>query len=144
MKKKLGIILVALLVVALPASASPSGDRTRTGKYNALVGRIDESGPSAEGSFSNAVTFTLREGERYISVAIEDRTGLPVRAVVVQKRVGSNGPSYVVEQEICGRTKAPIRIRAGLDVSVLVQEGPCADGSLGGATFGIVRATFSR
>lgn len=141
--------LVALTAVALLtglpiASATANAERTKSGQYHVVVGSINESDPSAEGEFSNAVTFTPRAQETFVVVSIEDRSGLPTRALVVQERQSEHGPRYVLKKEICGSTDEPIAIRSQLEVTVLVQDGPCADGTTAVATFGTVTATFTR
>ena len=140
--KKTGLILIGLLVLSLSASSMAATGRTKSGSYNTVSGELNDN-PSAQGEFSNGVSFTPRRGEQFLSVRIDDRSGLPVRAIVVQSKEGPNGPYNVLNEEICGRTKSPIRISAGLDVEVLVQDGLCSDGTTGAATFGKVTATFN-
>ena len=141
---KVVIGVVGVLLLALPASGSPASERTKSGEYHAVAGDLNESDPSLQGDFSNAVSFAPRRGERFVEVAIEDRSGMPTRAIVVQEKDTEMGPRRVLEKEICGQTKSPIRIRTNLDVTVAVQDGPCADGTNAAATTGTVKATFSR
>ncbi|HVF52352.1 MAG TPA: hypothetical protein VNC78_01970 [Actinomycetota bacterium] len=49
----------------------------------------------------------------------------------------------MLKEDICGGTNRPIAIRSDLKVEVLVQEGPCADGTNAAATSGTVEATFT-
>ena len=140
--KKISVILIGLLVLSLSASSLAATGRTKSGSYNTVSGELTDGDPSAQGEFSNGVSFTPKKGEEFLSVKIDDRSGLPVRAIVVQSKESPNGPYKVLEEEICGRTKSPIRIKPGLDVEVLVQDGLCSDGTTGAATFGTVTATF--
>jgi hypothetical protein len=135
---------VGMLLLAVPASGSPVSERTKTGEYHVVAGDLDESDPSLQGEFSNAVSFTPRRNEHFVEVAIDDRSGLSTRAIVVQEKDTDMGPRTVLKKEICGRSKSPIRIRTNLDVTVAVQDGPCADGTNAAATTGTVKATFSR
>ena len=145
MPRKLTVLIVGALLVALPAaSATPPAERTKSGQYHVIAGNVTDPDPSVQGEFSNAVTFTPRDGERFVQVAIEDRTGLPTRALVVQEKEARSGTYYVTEQEICGSSSAPIEIKSHLKVRVLVQDGPCEDDTPAAATTGTVKVTFSR
>ena len=141
---KVVIGVVGMVLLAVPASGSPASERTKSGEYHVVAGELNESDPSLQGEFSNAVNFTPRRGERFVEVDIDDRSGMPTRAIVVQQKDTDTGPRRVLEEEICGKTKSPIRIRTNLDVTVAVQDGPCADGTNAAATTGTVKATFSR
>lgn len=142
---KLTALTVGLLSAALPmASAASQAERTRSGEYRVIAGGLNENDPSVQGEFTNVVTFAPRAREHFVTISIEDKAGLPTRALVVQERRSAAGPSYVLEQEICGHTDQPIAIRTDRDVKVLVQDGPCEDGTRAAATFGTVKATFTR
>lgn len=143
--RRLAAMTAVALLAAVPiASATPDAERTKSGQYHVVAGSFNESDPSAEGEFSNAVTFAPRAQERFVMVSIEDRSGFPTRALVVQERQSAYGPRYVLKKEICGSTDEPIAIRSQLEVTVLVQDGPCADGTTALATFGTVTATFTK
>ena len=125
--------------------AQATDGRTESGEYNTVVLKVDDSEPSANGHFSNGVTFTPLKEERHISISIVDKSGLPTRAIVVQEKKGTNGrPGYLLKEEVCGETKTPIRIIQGVGVTITAQEGTCADGTAAAATFGTMTVTFSR
>jgi hypothetical protein len=140
--KKLIALALCLAVVAIPGVSNAGKSRTESGEYNTIVVNPDEESPSAEGSYSNGVTFTPRKGERLIEVVVEDELGLPTRALVGQDLDGDGVTD--VAHEICGATEAPIKFRKMIDVTVSAQEGPCDDGTNAMATFGTVTATFTR
>ena len=142
MNKKICVVLTGLLVLSLSANSLAGTSRTKSGSYNTVAGGINDNDPSVEGEFSNSVTFTPRPRERFVSLRIDDKSGLPARALVVQSKSGPNGSYYVLEEEICGETESPIKIHKGLDVTVAVQDGLCSNGTTGAATFGTVTATF--
>lgn len=143
MKKRYLASIVGMVALSLSASAvAGTTTRTASGSYNTMQGEAND-GPGVEGSFSNGVSFVPKAGEQAVSVTIKDRSGLPTRALVVQER-GRWGSNYLLKREICGRTKAPIRFKPGIEVRVIVQDGPCADGTMATATFGTVKATFTR
>lgn len=142
MTRKLFALMLMAAVVGLPAVSEAKKARTDTGEYNTVVAETDPDGPSSRGQFRNGVDFTPRRGERFISVVLADRSGYPVRATVGQDLDGDGVQD--VTQEICGQTTAPIKFRPGTDVTVLAQDGPCEDGTMGVTTFGTITATFTR
>jgi hypothetical protein len=142
MIKRLLALTVALAVVALPAASQAKRSRTDSGEYNAVVANTDPAGPSAQGHITNGVAFTPRAGERFVSIVVQDESGLPAPAVVGQDLDGDGVDD--VTQDICGQSASPIAFKRGIDVVVWAQEGPCEDGTMGAATFGTVTATFTR
>jgi hypothetical protein len=77
-----------------------------------------------------------------VSVTLEDKSGLPAMAVLQQDFDGDNQPDFSIE--VCGATDQPVKFRAGVDVQVWAQEGPCEDGTNAMSTVGTVSATFTR
>lgn len=144
MTKKTGAVIISALVLALPAASQAGKARTDSGEYNSVVVNLDDTEPSANGHFTNGVTFTPLKKERFISIEVADKSGLPTRAIVIQETETDGQPNYLLKEEICGQTEAPIEITRGVDVTVLTQEGPCADDTPAMATFGTVTATFTR
>lgn len=142
MFKRCVVASLALAAFLVPAVSQAGKARTETGEYNTFTVDTDQTGPSASGRISNGVSFTPRRGERYVSVVIEDKTGVPVRAFVEQD-VDDDGQADL-SVEFCGATSEPIRFQKGAPVEVWAQEGPCADNSGGASTFGTVTATFTR
>jgi hypothetical protein len=144
MTRKIALLTLALMLLgaAVPALAKSVKQRTATGEYNTLTVDTDDPGSVTAGRFSNVVSFTPREGERFVSVSIVDKSGLPARAVVGQDLDGDGNED--VSAEICGATTAPIALKKNATVLVSAQEGPCEDGTNAMATFGTVTATFTR
>jgi hypothetical protein len=144
MTRKIAVGTLALMLVgaALPAFARSTKAREASGEYNAVTVDTDNPGSIAAGRVSNGVTFKVRKGERFVSVAIADKSEMPTRAVVGQDLDGDGLED--VSQEICGASTAPIALKKGADVTVWTQEGPCEDGTNATATFGTVTATFTR
>ena len=142
MTKKIGVLGLAL-VLALPvASSAAKGSRTATGEYNTIGIDTDDPPTSGEAQLTNGVVFKPRKGERFVSVTLEDQSGLPARAVVGQDLDGDGVRDSATE--ICGATTSPIKFRKGIDVMVVAQEGPCSDNTVAMATFGTVTATFTK
>jgi hypothetical protein len=144
MTRKLAIFTVALALLGgtLPAMARSNKPRTVTGEYNSVKVDTNNPGPAAKGRISNGVTFTPRNGERFVSVTITDKSGLPADAFVGQDLDGDGLED--VSQHICGATTSPIALKKGADVMIYTQEGPCEDGTNAMATFGTISATFTR
>lgn len=142
MGKKLIGLGVALLLVAVPTAANAAKSRTASGEYNTVVVNPDTNGPSASGHITNGVQFSPRKGERFVSIVIEDESGLPARAIVGQDFDGDGIAD--TSREICGATTAPLKFRPGYDLVVWAQDGPCEDGTGAVTTFGSVTATFTR
>jgi hypothetical protein len=142
MIKKTTLVCVACLVAALPGVSQAGKARTESAEYNTLVVNPDEGSPSASGQISNGVTFQPKKGERFITVVVEDASGLPTRAVVGQDYDGDGLNES--ETEVCGASSKPIRFKPGVEIHVSAQDLPCEDGSPAFATFGTITATFTR
>ena len=138
--KRLTLATLALCLMAIPAQAG--GGRTESGEYNTVVVEPQNGSPSAQGHITNGVTFTPRKGERFVSVVVEDQSGLPARAVIGQDLDGDGVTEWT--DELCGATESPVRFRKGFDVIVAAQEGPCDDNTVAMATFGTITATFTK
>lgn len=142
-KLHLTALVLALCVSAVPALAGGAKSRTVSGEYNTVtVSDADPSGPIVAGRIANGVTFETKPGERYVEISIEDKSGLPARAIVGQDVDGDDTED--IKEEICGATTAPIKLRKNAVVMVWTQEGACADGTNAAATFGTITATFTR
>jgi hypothetical protein len=144
MSKRSLAVLADTVVLALPIASQAGRARTDSGEYNTVTVNLDETEPAANGHFTNGVTFMPLPKERFISVVVEDRSGLPTRALVIQETETDGEPNYLLKEEICGQSVGPIEITRGVDVTVLTQEGFCEDGTQAVATFGTVTATFTR
>lgn len=131
-----------LCLAAAPAIGSETSGRKVTGEYNTLILNVSEEPPGANGHLSNGVQFKARRGETAVSFSIEDRSGLPARALV-GRDIDGNGV-VDAEHEFCGETTEPIEL-AGRDTLVVwVQEGPCADDKPAASTLGTITAVFTR
>lgn len=144
MTRKIALFALALMLLgaAVPALAKSAKERTTTGEYNTATVDTDDPSSITAGRFSNVVSFTPRKDERFVSVSLTDKSGLPARAVVGQD-VDGDGTEDVTA-EICGATTAPIALKKNATVLVSAQEGPCEDGTNAMATFGTVTATFTK
>ena len=141
--RKLATAGLALCHAASPAIGSENAERTVSGDYNTLaVNLSDEQPPAASGQISNGVQFKVRKGERTVSFVIEDKSGLPARALVGRDLDG-NG-IVDAEHEFCGETTEPIALESRDTLVVWVQEGPCEGGEPAIGTFGTITATFAR
>ena len=140
MKRFISLSLVLGLVL-VPGISQAKKSRTDTGEYNTIIIRPGDS-PNVSGQYSNGVVFTPRRGERFVEIVLEDRLGMPARAIVSQDYDGDGQDEFA--HEICGATDRPLKFRMGVDIKVAAQEGPCTDGTNAMATFGTVTATFSR
>jgi hypothetical protein len=141
MKKLLAATLLLGLVIT-PAVSQAKKSRTDSGEYNTLIISPDTEEPSASGEFHNGVVFTPRRGERFIGIVLEDKMGMTARAVLTQDFDGDGQDDFA--REICGATASPIKFRPGIDIEVSAQDGPCTDGTNALATFGTIKATFTR
>ena len=145
MKRMLGSISLAICLLAGVASAGSSG-RTVERTYQPVY--VEPGVPAGSITHSNGVTFRTRANEHFVSVAIEDESGLPVPARITQGENEHPDHEYDVDEEFCGSTPQPVAIRAREPVTVWMSHGTC-DGatnpqSAGGWTTGTVTATFSR
>ena len=142
MKRLLGSISLATCLLTGVASAGSSG-RTVERTYQPVYVE-----PAGGVTHSNGVTFRTKANERFVSITIEDDSGLPIPARVTQGENEHPDHEYEVDEEFCGSTPEPVAIRAGEAVTVWMSHGTC-DGlsnpqSAGGWTTGTVTATFSR
>ena len=85
--------------------------------------------------------FETERYERDVSVAITDRTGQAVAAVVRQD--ADEDGTWELDEAICGATEKPLAIGGGAPVVVKVQPGPCAGGTPAAMTSGSIAVTFT-
>ncbi len=87
-------------------------------------------------------TFPTASGESYVSISIEDASGMDVAAAVGQDPEGDN--QVTVIQDFCTSAE-DVPITPGLEIIVFVYAGPCTSPSPAPAfaTQGKVVATFS-
>jgi hypothetical protein len=96
-----------------------------------------------------AYEFTLRRGERFVSVEVFDESEGPVAGAVVQwvTDYESNGASIghaETFEQFCGKTKDPVRVIQKLPVEILLQKGTCQDGTPSVPTNGEIHMEFLR
>ncbi|HYO61770.1 MAG TPA: hypothetical protein VEU29_07715, partial [Actinomycetota bacterium] len=98
---------------------------------------------SSDSETIGGATLSSSCGHSRVELMLEDATGLPVRAIVMQDRdyLGPEGPELV--GQVCGATTNPLGFTPGSQILVYVLEGPCADGTPAAATTGTVTATFT-
>ena len=150
-----GIVLCALLVVIVP-SAEAERPRREQMRYSATDDNTYVvAGPLLVGQGAQAASyrFTLRGGERWVSVHLVDDSEEPVGGVIrqyVKTGDGGVGPvSYesrraVTDIEFCGRTDGPQKVRRNLEITIVVFEGLCADGTPSLPTNGDIVVDFFR
>lgn len=141
MNRLLSAIAIAALATALlpaPGAAEAPETRVQTLEYvggGVAIGR-QRSTAVRVGDTVGAVEF--RGGpERFVTLVIVDRHGLPVTGSVVQ-------PGDDEETLICGATDKPLKVRPYENVTVFLMNGVCGDTGASVATSGTVTATFSR
>jgi hypothetical protein len=133
------LILGVLLGAMLPAQAGKKKTRTATADYFAPA--YLSWNPTGEHNIGG-VNFPTGSGERYVSIEIEDTTGMDVSAAVGQD---PEGDGTVTTTPFCTSTAEPVPIDPGLEVTVFVFVGPCTDPAGPAlATQGTVTATFSK
>lgn len=135
------VVGAAALLAIFPAApgslaAADGGSRTHVAEY---VGGGVTAGPGQSVTLratDNVGAVVFQGGpERYVSIEIADRHGLPVAGIVEQPE---RDQAYV-----CGATERPLRVKPYEKVTVFLMNGACGNGvSL--ATAGTVTATFTR
>lgn len=88
-------------------------------------------------------TLSTTCGHSHVALSLQDASGLPVRAMVMQDRDYMGPAGAEIVGGVCGETKEPLEFTPGAQILVYVLEGPCADGTPAAATTGTVTATFS-
>ena len=151
MKKALITILALGLVATAmsPAMAkkhkpkvvtrTATADYTTPGGVAGVVSGTD----NTAGENAGGVSFTTTSTEKYVVLSVADASGQPVAGTIGQDTTGDGLSDMSVD--FCGKTAAPVVITPGTDVTVFINEGPCADGpgGVGFATTGTVTAVFS-
>lgn len=117
--------------------------RTASAQYSAAQGALARSGSvSCDGDAQPCFEFAAEDGERYITVSIEDAADASVLAWI-QQDVDGDGTSDGEWKKICNSTTAPLRIAPGAVVRVMLDAGRCPDGSDSAPTQGSISVTFS-
>lgn len=125
-----------------PTPADPI-QRTASAQYSAAQGAIARTGTvSCDDDNQPCFKFPAQDGERYITVSINDAAGESVLAWI-QQDIDGDGASDGEWTKICNSTAAPIRIAPGAVVKVMLDAGSCPDGSDSAPTQGSITVTFS-
>jgi hypothetical protein len=134
-RRAIGTALVLSLAAAAfgahAAAAPRQTKRTVSAPYQLLEGEIGMGQPGPIVS-----TVTLPGGpENYVTVQLNDESGQPVLAEIVQQDVLT---------AFCGTTDGRVRIEPSFDVTIRIREGRCFGGGPGVATNGTIEATFEK
>jgi hypothetical protein len=149
MRKATVVLLMIAVVVGSLVAPADARKKKKTRKAVATyaspaIGNADLTGTC----LGECPTFGVATTERYLTLKIEDDSGLPVSATIGQD---SNPDDNFTDRigEVCGETEQPIPVMPGAQVivwvwatprlGVIAGGGPC----LGAATSGTITATFS-
>lgn len=154
MKNRIAVaVSLALLLGAVASPTALAGKkgkknkkvtREATGEYAVSLGTTHAPSPFWIGSPIGNVTsvqFPVGVGERYVTVEIEDASGLPAGGTITADTDGDPTIQEVVAN-FCGKTEEPVKIPSG-PIQVAVKSGVCEDGTTVLATSGTVAVTFS-
>ena len=153
--KKVSLMLAGALLVAVPG-AGAGEPREAQLAYKVTDDNRSVGGPEPVqvANFrylEQTYEFSLRKGERFVTVDLVDDSEKPVAGVVSQwvedSRTGQDG-NYastghaVTYVRFCGETAEPVKLKKKLDVVVMVNSGTCADGTPSAPTNGDIVANF--
>ena len=141
MKRLIAVSAVALLVAAAPALGA-GGAREVTEDYRMSNGAFVDHGEAHWTLGSAYAPFRAERGERWVTLAINDATGQPVRGHVHVDRDRDGKLDHQVD--FCGKTAKPIAVQPGALVEVGVIMGLCDESTTSIVTEGTITATFSR
>ena len=142
-------LLVATIVAGLVCGAVATAEAGKK-KAPKKVTRVAEASYIAParlwwaptGDNIGGAKFPTGAGESYVSVTIEDDSGMDVSAALGQDPEGDN---TVATTDFCTATEEPVAIDPGLELTVFVYAGPCTSPQPAPAfaTQGKIVATFS-
>ncbi len=140
--KTIALSLALILGASVAANAAAPAKRVEEGNYTGggVQGAVGISGSGQEDV--GAVRF---EGgsERRVEATVEDATGRPVVAEIVQ--LSDPGQPPLVSHVFCGETNRPTRVWPHREVHVYVYYGQGCDGEVVSApTRGTITAIFTR
>lgn len=157
--QRLTPLMAALLVVSMsPISygkeAGPTGSRTKKAAYGAIPHWVPGMPPCEaverpRAATPNCVLLDTKKAERYVSLEITDRSGLPVAGYILKRspQLSDYALGFRGITPFCGRTHSPVAIKGGRPIIVYLNIGEpyfplhCRPGL---ATVGTVQATFLR
>lgn len=142
MRRAIALALSTVCLLA-GAAAAATGSRTVSRTYEPVV--VSPSFPQGGVQSSSTMTLRTRAHEHYVTVAIQDDSGLTVPGEIRQDLDGDDEADTTYE--FCGSTPAPVEIEPGVRVTIAMLTGSCGDetdpSSYGVWTTGTVTATFS-
>lgn len=127
---------------AVQADAAPARSRHVLVDYKVPTSVRDVTYEDAEIQFSSYGSATARmvKSDRYVTVNVKDRTGLPVPFQVSLDQNGSGLGRTL--GEFCGGASPRLRLQPGVAIIVLLEVGTCT-GSPAAATLGTADFLFS-
>jgi hypothetical protein len=139
-------IALATLTVCLAAGSAAAGANGRTVKQAYQPVEADPTVPQGGIHSSSSGTFRTRARERFVTVTIQDDSGLTVPGELRQDVDGDDEADF--SQAFCGSTPDRVAIEPGVPVEVVRLTGSCNDltdpTGYGGWTAGTVTVVFSR
>jgi hypothetical protein len=141
MKRLMVVATVALLASAAPAAGAGKA-REVTHDYRMSNGAFVDHGEAHWTLGAAYAPFRAVGGERFVSLAIEDAAGQPVRGHV---HIDQDNDGKLDDQlDFCGSTAKPIALERGARIEVGTIVGLCDDSSPSIVTEGTITATFTR
>ena len=137
MRMGTAMCLAATMLLVVPALATAGGKEPREQSLPYVAGGLNQS-PEPGGTTGIMVQEVVggvkfdAGPEPFVTIEIQDRTGMPVAAHVV---AGSSATP------ICGATKRPINVLPGSEIKVFLMNGSCGEDT-SVVTTGDVLATF--
>lgn len=131
-----GIAVCMIVGVVVPAAGARDQRASTRGRVEKVPYQAaDGSALTIHSNFGLGLARVVLPGgpERFLSLRIEDSTGQPVAAEIVQSDSVA---------DVCGSTEHPLRIEPNFDVTVTLYSGRCPDASPSIVTSGTVIATF--
>lgn len=142
MRKIVAILIGCCLAAACLTPVSAGGGRQESQEYSLSTG-VAGHGTEAHWSMGTKYqVFRPREGERFVSLTIADKTGLPARGHIHMDADGDGKLDHITD--FCGGTLDPIPVGRAKKIEVGVIFGTCPDDSPAVVTQGVVTATFTK
>lgn len=138
-------ITLAMLVSCLATGSVLAAPGGRTVERPYEVAETTADFPQGGIRSTSSATFRTRSNERFVSVVIQDDSGLAVPASITQDLDGDDEADTTYD--FCGSTEHPVAVEPGVPVTVVREYGSCGaaeDPSQYGVwTTGTVTATFT-
>lgn len=147
-------VLLATVVACFAATAPVEAARPRRALLPYHYGDVNHhfGGPVigfGAWDTEDAYAFSLRKGEKAVSVMVLDDNERAVSAAIVQiqwdyQNGGASIGHAVTNEEFCGQTEAPVPVVPDLQVEIFLQKGVCDDGTPSLPTTGDIVVDFHR